>query len=89
MSDTTLLVDEFELICAACGKPIEGDDLDDRHWGHERSCPNHPSNQVEDEDGELVSIDAGGQLVDMVDCDCDLEYHAVCCPDCNEEKDHE
>ena len=83
-----MLVDEFEILCAVCGLPIEGDDLDKRHWGHERSCPNHPSHQVEDEDGELCAIE-NGQLVDMVDCDCDLEYHAGCCPDCKEEYDNE
>ena len=63
-----MLVDEFELICAACGKPIEGDDLDDRHWGHEKNCPNH----------------GGKDSIDKVEywCDCDLDYHAECCPDC-------
>lgn len=26
------------IICAACGEPITGDELDDRHWGHEPDC---------------------------------------------------
>lgn len=78
--------DEVEdaICCAVCDKPIEADEWDNRHSGHETYCPNHESNQVEDEDGELCAKDENGDLVDMVDCFCDLEYHAECCPDCNQ-----
>lgn len=54
------------IICAACGEPITGDDLYDRHWGHEDGCPNKTE-------------------PDSVDCNCDLEYHEGCCPDCKSE----
>ena len=57
-----------QIICAACGLPITGEDLEDRHWGHEPDCPRREDPDAEDS------------------CDCDLEYHAECCPDCKREK---
>lgn len=39
---------DYVIICDACGLPIEGDDLLDRHWGHEPGCPRH-----DDPDAEL------------------------------------
>jgi len=60
------------IICAACDQPITGDDIDERHWGHETYCPN--SGHHDDDEWE------------MVDCRCDAEYHADCCPDCKEDQ---
>lgn len=51
------------IICAACGEPIMGDDLYDRHEGHKAGCPNRDE-------------------PDSVACDCGLDYHEKCCPDC-------
>lgn len=62
------------IICAACGQPIEeGEEMENRHWGHEPNCPRHS-----DPDAEGC-------------CNCDLEYHEECCPDClaDEEVDGE
>lgn len=59
-----------EIICDACGKPIVGYDLDNRHWEHELDCPNYSLYDQDDPD-------------EPVDCVCDLEYHAACCPLCN------
>jgi transcriptional regulator with XRE-family HTH domain len=52
------------IICAACGEPITGDDLDNRHDGHEEGCPNRDE-------------------PDSAYCECGLDYHEKCCPDCN------
>lgn len=56
----------YIVTCAVCGLPIEGEDYNKRHWGHEKGCPNR-------------------KKPDSVNCYCDLEYHAACCPDCKEE----
>ena len=52
------------VICAACNEPIMGDELNNRHEGHEEGCPNHNE-------------------PDSVHCDCGLDYHEQCCPECN------
>ena len=69
--DNWCFEDDFEIewvedlvYCAACSKPILGNEYDDRHWGHEEDCPNK-----DEEDNN-------------VECRCNLEYHAQCCPDC-------
>lgn len=77
--DAAALAEEYEqenvaadndtIICSICGKPITGDDYDDRHWLHEDDC----ASRTDDEDGEEL------------ECDCRFigECHADCCPDCN------
>ncbi len=58
------------IICDACGLPIVGDAYNDRHTEHEADCPNYGLYDEDDPD-------------DPIDCFCDLEYHAACCPRCN------
>jgi hypothetical protein len=62
------------IICAGCGEPITGDELDDRHWGHAKDCP-------------CYGLDEDGDEYEDAECTCGfLEYHAGCCPDCNEKE---
>ena len=63
------------ILCAACHKPILGSDYDRRHWHHEPWC----TNQWTDDDPDGQSDEETFE-----DCDCDLEYHARCCPVCKE-----
>lgn len=67
---------KISIICAACHLPIEGADLDTRHWGHEPDCPNGHLLDDCDCDDDCDDEEEG------IDCDCDLEYHSECCPDC-------
>lgn len=32
---------DMEIFCDYCGKRIEEDEMDDRIWEHEASCPRH------------------------------------------------
>ena len=68
--------DEMYLpVCDECEKVFSMAEWDNRHTGHETFCPNYDRNE-DDEDGSFVECD--------YDCDCDVNYHSACCPDCVE-----
>ena len=58
-----------QIICAVCDQLISDDDLDNRHWWHEKDCPNFRRNLGLDESDEDFW------------CDCDIETHEGCIPD--------
>ena len=61
--------DEMYLpVCDKCEKVFSMAEWDNRHTGHETNCPN--CNRDEDDS--------------FFECDCDVNYHAACCPDCVE-----
>lgn len=58
-------------LCDGCGQTFTYKEWDNRCTPHEPDCPNADS-----EDGEYVD-----------GCDCDLNYHTRCCPECNESEE--